>query len=367
MTCNRQLSAGRQQGLRWLMAAIVLGGQLVLEPACWTAETKLDPQAAKRITDQYMAAVGRLHELLDGVRVEAHLSVEKLSQANPSQNSRREGHLRYYVSGRKIKVTETPQPSVPDPKPKSVYIDDGVTSYTASLNPSGKYFLQQRKAQNDRTQVVQKYDLYKIVHCPIALSTFYIPDLISSADFDFRITDVDEITGSETGPVYKLSFTFEFRPGKVVYTGWLVADPKRYWAVTEYELTSESRGPRKTISGTVTYDSPVDQPPHPSSISSSSVSKITIPKATETLTAGTYAVETRETIRFDSYEFSASPDAEFSLASIDLAAAELPPGANMNRTSYILGFCSVAAMLGSLGIAFYLRRTGGKPRLAGGV
>ncbi len=351
-----------------VFATVVLGGQLALGATCSGAERTLSPAEARAVAERYIAGVVQLRELLDGVQAEGRYSYEMENQSDRERRVERRSKLKYFVCDKKIKRIHTASSGgQSDAETGGVFIYNGITSYTALLNQSGKYSLMQRGPRDAREEQKQKIDVYRYVHCPLSMSIFYIPYLVSSADYEFQMTDVDEITAFGASPAYRIHFDLVFLPSKAKYKGWLISEPRRQWALTKYELTNESPGFRKTLSGSVSYDSSVDQPLHPSTVSSLDVTIFTIPKNAKKRAGETHSIIGRDTMVFDRYEFRKTPDSEFSLASIGLGSAELPPGVKSNRLSYFLVLCSVVSLVGALAIAYYLRRTSEERRSVGGA
>jgi hypothetical protein len=344
-----------------VLTALALGLHLALGAVCTGAERRLSPAEAKTIAKRYIAGTGRLLELLDGVQAEGHYSFISGTQGDPKTRMERQSRVKYLVSGKKIKSMQTAVVvnGKAHPEISGVFIYNGNTSYAAQLNKDGRYSLTQRGSRDAREEQMRMHHIYMFVRCPVSLGSFYIPSLISSADYKFRIGDVDELGSPGTNPAYKIHIHMKFRPSNAEYTGWLIADPRRNWAVTEFELTNESQGFRKTISGGVKYSASAEQPHRPLSASLVDLTKITTREdGANKAATGTRVVETRQAVVFDRYEFRKVPDSEFSLSSIGLASAELPPGYKGNRLTYILGLCSIVSSMGALAIAYYLRRSG---------
>jgi hypothetical protein len=208
---------------------IALIEQYVVVMHSLASEKRLREAEAKSIANRYVAEVAKLTKLFDNVDAEGRGTYLSDNQANENKRSEHTSEVRYSISGQKIKTIETiTGQRAPNLKSTRAYIFDGELAITAARSADGTYKLQHGPAiPNPRTARLQKSNVYKFVHCPISLNVFYIPDLISSPDFKFKINAVDEITSAEHPATYKLHFGFEFVPAKLEWKGWMIVDPHR--------------------------------------------------------------------------------------------------------------------------------------------
>jgi len=306
-----------------------------------------------------------LRELLDGVQASGHLSLGRKLHGYPERDRKIDAVTEYFVAGDKVKVVRTDAVKAqPDSKQLGVYIYNGNTTYTAASSPgAAKLHLLERRHQDAGRERGQFGASRAYVHCQLSLKDFYIPELLSSPDYRFRMNEVDELTASAAGPKYRIHFTVAAISEEGVHPGWMVVDPQRHWAVEEFEHRSEVPDFSSTTSGTVKYSASSEGMPRPLSLLFVNLSKFTVPSKKKGEAAEPRVQEMSDTYVFDRYDFRKPPDSEFSLASIGLGSGELAPGTKSNKLSYTLGLCSVASLIVAVAIAYYRRRAATAQRL----